>query len=98
MGVKLVTILDVGIRREWSASRPDRFTHGERAHGTYWIRGRMDHRAGLDAVENRKISYWESKTALPALSPSLYDMIYWHCGHSWPIVPASGDSKDDCEE
>jgi hypothetical protein len=18
---------------------------------------------------------------------------YWHCGHSWPIVPASGDSK-----
>jgi hypothetical protein len=23
---------------------------------------------------------------------------YWHCGHSWPIVPASGDSKDDCGE
>jgi hypothetical protein len=23
---------------------------------------------------------------------------YWHCGHSWPIVPASGDSEDDCEE
>jgi hypothetical protein len=21
---------------------------------------------------------------------------YWHCGHSWPIVPASGDSEDDC--
>jgi hypothetical protein len=20
---------------------------------------------------------------------------YWHCGHSWPIVPASGDSEDD---
>jgi hypothetical protein len=19
---------------------------------------------------------------------------YWHCGHSWPIVPASGDSED----
>jgi peptide methionine sulfoxide reductase MsrB len=18
---------------------------------------------------------------------------YWHCGHSWPIVPASGDMK-----
>jgi hypothetical protein len=23
---------------------------------------------------------------------------YWHCGHSWPIVPASGDSEDDCGE
>jgi hypothetical protein len=22
----------------------------------------------------------------------------WHCGHSWPFVPASGDSKDDCGE
>jgi hypothetical protein len=21
---------------------------------------------------------------------------YWHCSHSWPIVPASGDSEDDC--
>jgi hypothetical protein len=21
---------------------------------------------------------------------------YWHCGHSWPIVPTSGDSEDDC--
>jgi hypothetical protein len=23
---------------------------------------------------------------------------YWHCGHSWPIVPASDDSEDDCGE
>jgi hypothetical protein len=23
---------------------------------------------------------------------------YWHCGHSWPIVQASGDSEDDCGE
>jgi hypothetical protein len=23
---------------------------------------------------------------------------YWHCGHPWPIVPASGDSEDDCGE
>jgi hypothetical protein len=22
----------------------------------------------------------------------------WHCGHYWPIVPASGDSEDDCGE
>jgi hypothetical protein len=23
---------------------------------------------------------------------------YRHCGHSWPIVPASGDNEDDCGE
>jgi hypothetical protein len=23
---------------------------------------------------------------------------YWHCGHSSPIVPASGDTEDDCRE
>jgi hypothetical protein len=23
---------------------------------------------------------------------------YWHCGHSGPIVPASGDIEDDCGE
>jgi hypothetical protein len=23
---------------------------------------------------------------------------YWHCGRSWPIVPSSGDSEDDCRE
>jgi hypothetical protein len=23
---------------------------------------------------------------------------YWLCGHSWPIVPDSGDSEDDCGE
>jgi hypothetical protein len=23
---------------------------------------------------------------------------YWHCDHSWPILPASGDSEDDCGE
>jgi hypothetical protein len=41
---------------EWSASRPRRFIHGERARGTHWIGGRMGPRAGLDAVEKRKIS------------------------------------------
>jgi hypothetical protein len=23
---------------------------------------------------------------------------YWQCGHSWLIVPASGDSEEDCGE
>jgi hypothetical protein len=32
----LTSVLDGG---EWSASRPDRFTPGEGAQGTYWIEG-----------------------------------------------------------
>jgi hypothetical protein len=41
---------------EWSASRPGRFTPGKRVHGTHWIGGWVSPRAGLDAVEKRKIS------------------------------------------
>jgi hypothetical protein len=36
---------------EWSASRPGRFTLGERAPGTHWIGGWMGPRAGLEDVE-----------------------------------------------
>jgi hypothetical protein len=39
---------------EWSASRPNRFTPVERAHGTHWIGGWVGLRAGLDDVEKRK--------------------------------------------
>jgi hypothetical protein len=39
---------------EWSASRPGRFTPGERAPGTHWIGGWLDPRAGLDDLEKRK--------------------------------------------
>jgi hypothetical protein len=39
---------------EWSASRPCRFTPGERAPGTHWIGGWVDLRDGLDGVEKRK--------------------------------------------
>jgi len=48
----------------WSASRPGRFTPGERAPGTLW----MDSRAGLDAVAKRKIPSpcRESKSGRPA--------------------------------
>jgi hypothetical protein len=38
---------------EWSASRPCRFTPGERARGTHWIGGWVDRKAGLDDVEKR---------------------------------------------
>jgi hypothetical protein len=36
---------------EWSASRPCRFTPGERAPGTHFIGGWVDPRAGLDDME-----------------------------------------------
>jgi hypothetical protein len=39
---------------EWSASRPGRFTTGERAPCTHWIGGLVDPRAGLDDVKMRK--------------------------------------------
>jgi hypothetical protein len=39
---------------EWSASRPGRFTPGERAPGTHWIGDCVGLRAGLDAMEKRK--------------------------------------------
>jgi hypothetical protein len=38
---------------EWSASRPSSLTTRERAHGTHWIGGWVDPRAGLDDVEKR---------------------------------------------
>jgi hypothetical protein len=38
---------------EWSASRPGRFTPGERAPGTHWIGGWVDPRAGVDDVDKR---------------------------------------------
>jgi hypothetical protein len=36
------------IRGEWSASRPGRFTHGERAPDTHWIGGWVGPRGDLD--------------------------------------------------
>jgi hypothetical protein len=37
-----------------SASRPCRFTPGERAPGTQWIEGWVGPRAGMDDVKKRK--------------------------------------------
>jgi hypothetical protein len=39
---------------EWSASRPGRFTPGEKVPGTHWIGNWVDPRAGLDDLEERK--------------------------------------------
>jgi hypothetical protein len=42
------------VGREWSTSRPGRFTPGERAPGTHWRGGWVDLRDGLDDLEKRK--------------------------------------------
>jgi hypothetical protein len=47
----LITALVGG---EWSASRPDCFTPGERALGTHWIGDWVDPKVGLDDVEKKK--------------------------------------------
>jgi hypothetical protein len=39
---------------EWSASRPCRFTPGERAPVTHWIGGSVDPGVGMDEMEKRK--------------------------------------------
>jgi hypothetical protein len=61
---------------EWSASRPGRFTPGERAPGTRWIGGWMDPRAGLDDLEKRKflnlLGLELRPLSRPARSQSLY--------------------------
>jgi hypothetical protein len=44
----LTSALDEG---ELSASRPSRFTPGERAPGNHWIGGWVNPRAGLDDLE-----------------------------------------------
>jgi hypothetical protein len=49
-----IFLISALIRGEWSASRPDRFTPGERAPGTHWIGGWVNPRPGLDDVEKRK--------------------------------------------
>jgi hypothetical protein len=49
-----ILITSVLVGGEWSASRPCRFTPGERTPSTLWIGGWVDPRAGLDDVEKRK--------------------------------------------
>jgi hypothetical protein len=72
------TILDVDTDgSEWTASRPCRFTSGERVPDTHWIGGWVGPRSGLNAVERRKIVHFrESNPRHPARNPSLYWLMY----------------------
>jgi hypothetical protein len=54
---------------EWSASRPCRFTPGERALGTQWVGDWVDPIGGLDDVEKKKFyNPTETQTPTPRLS------------------------------
>jgi hypothetical protein len=65
---------------EWTASHPGRLTPGERASGTPWVGGWVGPRAGLDAVEKRKISSprRESNPRTPNVQPWL-----WKCSSGY---------------
>jgi hypothetical protein len=72
--------LDLNSGGEWSASRPCRFSPGERAPGTHFIGGWVDLRAGLEDMEKRKfLTLPELGTPTlgrPARSQSLYRLRY----------------------
>jgi hypothetical protein len=60
---------------EWSASRPGRFTVGDRDHGTHWLGSWMGSRADLDEMVMKLTNpcpCWESKAGRPACRPSQY--------------------------
>jgi hypothetical protein len=48
----LPSALDGG---EWSASRPGRFTSGERSPGTHWTGAWVGSTAGMDAVQKSQV-------------------------------------------
>jgi hypothetical protein len=60
---------------EWSASRPVRFTHKERAPDTLCVGGRVGCTAGLGYAEKRTFLI-PTGIRTPAISPSLYALSY----------------------
>jgi hypothetical protein len=55
MDVQLIAFTTSALAEgEWSASRPGRFTVGERAPGTHWIGGWVGPRASVKAVAKKK--------------------------------------------
>jgi hypothetical protein len=65
---------------KWSASRPCRFTPGDRAPSTHWIGGWVDPRANLDNMEKLKFlpppGLELQPLGRPAHSQSLYRLHY----------------------
>jgi hypothetical protein len=66
---------------EWSASRPDPFTPGERAGSTHWIGDWLGSIVGVDATDDNNNNHNNnnkpsSNPACPERSLSLYSMSY----------------------
>jgi hypothetical protein len=65
---------------EWSASRPGRFTPGERTPGAHWIGGWVDPRADLEEMKKGKLLTLPGlelrHIGRPARSQSLYRLRY----------------------
>jgi hypothetical protein len=53
---------------EWSASRPCRFTPGERVPDAHWIGGWVDPRAGLDDAKRKILDPAGTQTPTPRSS------------------------------
>jgi hypothetical protein len=58
------------VRGEWSASRPCRFTPGERAVGTHWLGGWVGPRTSVNVVEKRKFLTLPGLELRPLCSPA----------------------------
>jgi hypothetical protein len=69
----LISALAAG---EWSASLPCRFTPGERAHGTHWIGGWVDTRAGPDDLQTRKFLTLPGLELRPLSRPARSESLY----------------------
>jgi hypothetical protein len=69
------------VETECSATRPGRFTPGERAPSTHWMGGWLGLRTGLDDVEKRKfltlLGLELQHLGRPARSQSLHRLRYW---------------------
>jgi hypothetical protein len=79
-GMHHVFLISALVGREWSASRPDRFTPGGKVPGTHWIGDWVSLRTGLNYVEKRKFLTLPGlelrPLSRPARSQSLYRLSY----------------------
>jgi hypothetical protein len=75
----LLTLALVAV--DWSASRPGRFTPGERAPGTHRMRVWVDPRASLDDMELDPPGLELRALGRPARSQSLYRLRYPGCSY-----------------
>jgi hypothetical protein len=71
-----IFLTSVLVEGEWSASRPGRFTPGEKAPSTHWIGGWVGPRAGLDDVEKRKFLTLPGLELRPLCRPARSQSLY----------------------